>query len=184
MLLNYSNAARESGVSVKTIREYYQILEDTLIGRQLAPWRKAKKRRLIETAKFFFFDTGIVSNLLEQRSLASGTTEYGRAFEHFILQECWAYRHYSKLDFPVSFWRTASGSEVDLILGDAEVAIEVKASANVADRTKGLHLFQEENKCRKSFIVSKEPRPRKISSQITVLPWQNFCEMLWAGDIL
>ena len=184
MLLNYSNAARESGVSVKTIREYYQILEDTLIGRQLAPWRKAKKRRLIETAKFFFFDTGIVSNLLEQRSLVSGTKEYGRAFEHFILQECWAYRHYSKLEFPISFWRTASGSEVDLILGDAEVAIEVKASSSVADRTKGLHLFHEENNCRKSLIISKEPRPRKISSQITVLPWQDFCEKLWAGYIL
>ena len=184
MLLNYSNAARESGVSVKTIREYYQILEDTLIGRQLAPWRKAKKRRLIETAKFFFFDTGIVSNLLEQRSLVSGTKEYGRAFEHFILQECWAYRHYSKLEFPISFWRTASGSEVDLILGDAEVAIEIKASSSVADRTKGLHLFHEENNCRKSLIISKEPRPRKISSQITVLPWQDFCEKLWAGYIL
>ena len=184
MLLNYSNAARESGVSVKTIREYYQILEDTLIGRQLAPWRKAKKRRLIETAKFFFFDMGIVSNLLDQRTLAPGTSEYGRAFEHFILQECWAYRHYSKLEFPISFWRTASGSEVDLILGDAEVAIEVKSSASAADRTKGLHLFLEENKCRKSFIISKEQRPRKISPQITVLPWQNFCEMLWAGDIL
>jgi hypothetical protein len=71
-----------------------------------------------------------------------------------------------------------------LILGDAEVAIEVKASSSVADRTKGLHLFQEENKCRKSFIISKEQRPRKIFPQITVLPWQNFCEMLWAGDIL
>jgi len=184
MLLNYSNAARESGVSVKTIREYYQILEDTLIGRQLAPWRKTKKRRLIETAKFFFFDTGIVSNLLGQRSLVPGTREYGRAFEHFILQECWAYSHYSKLEFPISFWRTASGSEVDLILGDAEVALEIKASSRVADRTKGLHLFHEENKCRQSFIISREQRPRKISSQITVLPWQNFCEMLWAGDIL
>ena len=184
MLLNYSNAARESGVSVKTIREYYQILEDTLIGRQLVPWRKTKKRRLIETAKFFFFDTGIVSNLLEQRSLLPGTTEYGRAFEHFILQECWAYRHYSKLEFPISFWRTASGAEVDLILGDAAVALEIKASTNVANRTKGLHLFHEENKCRKSFIISKVQRPRKISSQITLLPWQNFCEMLWAGDIL
>ena len=111
-------------------------------------------------------------------------SEYGRTFEHFILQECWAYRHYSKLEFPISFWRTASGSEVDLILGDDEVAIEVKASANVADRTKVLHLFHQENKCRKSLIISKERRPRKISSQITVLPWQDFCEMLWAEDIL
>ena len=97
MLLNYSNAARETGVSVKTIREYYQILEDTLIGRQLFPWKKLKKRRLIETSKFFFFDTGIVSALLNYRSLTPGTREYGRAFEHFI--QCWAYRHYSRLDF-------------------------------------------------------------------------------------
>jgi predicted AAA+ superfamily ATPase len=184
MLLNYSNAARDAGVSVKTIREYYQILEDTLIGRQLTAWRKSRKRRLIETAKFFFFDTGIVSSLLERRSLIPGTWEYGRAFEHFILQECWAYRHYSKIEFPITFWRTASGSEVDLILGDADVAIEVKSSTSISDRPKGLHLFHEEHKCRKSFVISKEQRPRKISSEITVLPWQDFCERLWAGDIL
>ena len=184
MLLNYSNAARETGVSVKTIREYYQILEDTLIGRQLFPWKKLKKRRLIKTSKFFFFDTGIVSALLNYRSLTPGTREYGRAFEHFILQECWAYRHYSGLDFPISFWRTASGAEVDLILGDAEVAIEIKSSENVGDRTKGLHLFHEEHKCRKSFIVSKDPLPRKLNSKISVLPWQIFCEMLWEGEII
>jgi predicted AAA+ superfamily ATPase len=184
MLLNYSNAARESGVSVKTIREYYHILEDTLTGRQLLPWKKSKKRRLIETSKFFFFDTGIISALLNYRSITPGTREYGRAFEHFILQECWAYSHYSRLDFPISFWRTASGAEVDLILGDAEVAIEIKSSENVGNSTKGLHLFHEENKCRKSFIVSREPLPRKLNSTISVLPWHIFCEMLWRGDII
>ena len=184
MLLNYSNAARETGVSVKTIREYYQILEDTLIGRQLSPWKKSKKRRLIETAKFFFFDTGIVSALLNYKSLTTGTTEYGRAFEHFILQECWAYSHYSKLDFPITYWRTASGAEVDLVLGDAEVAIEIKSSENAGDRTRGLHLFHEENKWKKSYIVSRDPLPRKLSSGTTVLPWQIFCEMLWEGEII
>jgi predicted AAA+ superfamily ATPase len=86
MLLNYSNAARDAGVAAKTIREYYQILEDTLIGRQLLPWNKSKKRRLIETAKFFFFDVGIVSSLLGYRTITPGTNEYGRAFEHFILK--------------------------------------------------------------------------------------------------
>jgi len=184
MLLNYSNAARESGVSVKTIRQYYQILEDTLIGRQLFPWKKLKKRRLIETSKFFFFDMGIVSALLGYKSLTPGTIEYGRAFEHFILQECWAYRHYSRLDFPITFWRTASGTEVDIILGDAEVAIEIKSSKNAGERTKGLHLFYEEQKCRKSFIVSRDPFPRKLSSNVSILPWRLFCEMLWEGEIL
>lgn len=184
MLLNYSNAARESGVSVKTIREYYQILDDTLIGRLLIPWKKSRKRRLIETAKFFFFDIGVVSALLGYKTLTSGTAEYGRVFEHFILQECWAYGHYSKLDFPITFWRTASGAEVDIILGDADVAIEVKSSENTLEKTKGLHLFREENKCRKSLIVSRDPLPRKLKSDITILPWQAFCKMLWAGEII
>lgn len=184
MLLNYSNVAREAGVSVKTIREYYQILEDTLIGKQVPPWGKAKKRRLIETSKFFFFDMGIVSALLNYNSLIPGTIEYGRAFEHFILQECWAYRHYSKLDFPIYFWRTASGAEVDIILGDANVSIEVKSSDKDNYKIKGLHLFNQEYRCQKSFIISREPMRRKISSNITVLPWKDFCAMLWAGEII
>jgi predicted AAA+ superfamily ATPase len=184
MLLNYSNAARESGVSVKTIREYYQILEDTLIGRQLLPWKKSRKRRLIETAKFYFFDVGMVSSLLNYKTLTPGTTEYGRIFEHFIFQECWAYRHYSRSDFPMSFWRTAGGAEVDLILGEAEVAIEIKATEKALDRTKGLHLFQEEQRCKKCYIVSKDPVPWKVNANLTVLPWRVFCERLWAGDII
>ncbi len=184
MLLNYSNAAREAGVSVKTIREYYQILEDTLIGRQLPPWKKSKKRRLIETSKFYFFDTGIVSALLSYKTLHPATDNFGRAFEHFIFQECWAYRHYSRLDFPIHFWRTAAGSEVDFVLGDAEVAIEIKSSENAGDKTTGIHLFKQEFKCKNAFIVSRDPVPRKISSDITVLPWKNFCEMLWDGEII
>ncbi|MBW1717686.1 MAG: ATP-binding protein [Deltaproteobacteria bacterium] len=184
MLLNYSNAARETGVSVKTIREFYQILEDTLIGRPLLPWKKSKKRRLIETSKFFFFDIGIVSALLMYNSLAPGTREYGRAFEHFILQECWAYRHYSKLEFPITFWRTASGAEVDLILGESEFAIEIKSSEKAGERTKGLHLFQEENTCKKAYIISRDPLPRKLASNVTILPWQIFCEMLWENEII
>jgi predicted AAA+ superfamily ATPase len=185
MLLNYSNAARESGVSVKTIREYYQILEDTLIGRLLSPWKKAKKRRLIETSKFYFFDTGMVSALLNYQMLTPGTREYGRAFEHFILQECWAYRHYSRKDFPVSFWRTASGSEVDLILGDGEVAIEVKSVEHASGmRLKGLHLFAEEFKPKEGIIVSRAKFPEKINRLTTVLPWQHFCKKLWNGDII
>lgn len=184
MLLNYSNAARECGVSVKTIREYYQILDDTLIGRMVAPWKKSKGRRLIETAKFYYFDVGIVSALLNYKTLTPGTPEYGRAFEHFILQECWAYRHYSRLDFPIAFWRTASGAEVDIILGDADVAIEVKSTENATTKTKGLHLFSEEHRCQRRLIVSRDPVPRKLQSGVEILPWQVFCQMLWAGEII
>jgi predicted AAA+ superfamily ATPase len=184
MLINFSNAAREAGVSVKTIREYYQILEDTLIGRQLAPWKKTKKRRLIETPKFYFFDTGVVSALLNYKSLHPATITYGRAFEHFIIQECWAYRHYSRKDFPLFFWRSAGGSEVDLILGDADAVIEIKSSENAEGKTRGIHLFKDEFRCKQSFIVSRDSFPRKTGKDITIVPWKMFCEMLWAGQII
>jgi len=184
MLLNYSNAARDAGVSVKTIRSYYEILEDTLLGRQLQPWRKAIKRKLIETAKFYFFDIGIVSALLKQQSLIPETSEYGRAFEHFIIQECWAYNHYSGKDFQMSFYKTKSGTEVDLILGDAEIAIEIKSSTNISGKAKGLKIFQDEHTCKQSYIISREPFPRKIDSKITILPWKIFFEMLWEGEII
>jgi len=183
MLLNYSNAARDAGVSAKIIREYYQILEDTLLGKRLLPWKQSKKRRLIDTAKFYFFDVGIVSGLLNYRSLTPGTKEYGRAFEHFILQECWAYNHYSRKNLDLSFWRTVSGAEVDLIIGDGEAAIEIKSSDHAGAQTKGLHLFSQEAKCRQYFIVSRDPFPRKLQNGIQIIPWQQFCARLWQGDI-
>jgi predicted AAA+ superfamily ATPase len=83
----------------------------------------------------------------------------------------------------MSFWRTASGAEVDLILGEAEVAIEIKASEKAMDRTKGLHLFQEEQNCKKCYLVTKDPVPRKVNANLTVLPWQVFCKRLWDGEI-
>lgn len=184
MLLNYSNAARDAGVANKTIREYYQILADTLVGRLLPPWKKSKGRRLIETAKFYFFDTGIVSALIHPQPLIPGTREFGMAFEHFILQECWAYRHYSRADFPIQFWRSSSGAEVDIILGEAEAAIEVKSSDNTTGRTKGLHLFHQEFTCRKRLIVSRDPHPRLLESGVQILPWRDFCGMLWQGEII
>jgi predicted AAA+ superfamily ATPase len=155
-----------------------------LVGRQLAPWRKSKRRRLIETSKFYFFDTGLVSALLGQASLAPGTAEYGRAFEHFIMQECWAYRQYGKHDFDMAYWRSASGSEVDLILGDAEAAVEIKSTEHAPDGTKGIHLFTEEHPCRKKYIVSRDRAPRKLASGVLVLPWEKFCRMLWTGEII
>jgi predicted AAA+ superfamily ATPase len=121
---------------------------------------------------------------LNYTTYTPGTIEFGRAFEHFIFQECCAYSHYSRKDFPIHFWRSASGSEVDLILGDAEVAIEIKSSEVATGKTKGIHLFAEEYKTKNCFIVSRDLVPRKISSIISILPWQNFCEMLWQGEII
>lgn len=184
-LLNYATVARDCGVSAKTVREYYQILEDTLLGHTLAPWRKARKRRLIETAKFYFFDPGLVRGLSGMRSLERGTAEYGAAFEHFLIEEVRAYSAYSEKHFPLAYWRTSSGLEVDLIAGELDLALEFKAVEEVrSDAYKGLRALREDQRVRRAIVVSLDPAPRRFDDGIEVLPWRDFCSRLWAGDLI
>ena len=183
-IVNYSNIAAECGVSSPTIKEYFQILEDTMTGRFVESWRKKPKRRVITAPKFYYFDVGIAGYLLKRGKVDFGSESFGKAFEHFIYQEIYAYSHYSGKSFPVYFWRTASQIEVDFILGDNEVAIEVKSSKNVnARHLTGLKSFVEEYKVRKSIVVSNDPMPRK-TGDIIILPWQSFLKQLWDGQII
>ena len=182
-LLNYATVARDCGVSAKTVREYYQILEDTLLGHTLPPWRKSKKRRLIETAKFYLFDPGIVRALSGMRLRQRGSEEFGRAFEHFLIEEVRAYLSYSEKYLPMTFWRTSTGMEVDLLVGDGDLAIECKAAAQVDERhTQGLRALLEDQRVKQAVIVSLDTTLRQLPGGITVYPWQLFCQKLWAGD--
>ena len=184
-LINYTNMARECGVSAKTVKEYYQILEDTLLGHTLPPWRKSKKRRLIETAKFYLFDMGIARALRGMHNIQKGTDEFGRAFEHFMIEEVRACVSYREKDLPLSFWRTSTDLEVDLVVGDMDLAVEFKSSARVDERdTRDLCALMEDQNVRQAVLVSLDPSERKLSNGIQILHWQLFCQRLWAGELL
>jgi len=184
-ILNYSNIARECGVSNPTVKEYFQILEDTLIGRQLPAFRKRRKRRLVTSPKFYFFDMAPVIYLTRRGRVEPGSELFGRAFEHYMNMEIVAHASYSGLYYPISYWRTSSGFEVDFVIGDNEIAIEAKSTemAN-RDHLKGLRRFKEEHKVRRSILVSLDPKPRKTEDEIEILPWKVFLENLWGGDII
>ena len=182
-LLNYTNVARESGVSAKVVRNYFQILEDTLLGFRVQPWRKAINRRLIETEKFYLFDVG-VANYLARREPRVGTPEFGHSFEHYILMELKAYQAYRNPELDICYWRTSSGFEVDFVLGDMNIAIEVKGTQRVhSGHARGLKALLEEHTVGKAIIVSLESQVRKLDRHIEVLPWQVFLEALWSGDL-
>lgn len=182
-LLNYNNVARESGVSAKVVRNYFQILEDTLLGFRLSPWKRAVDRRLIETEKFYLFDVG-VANYLAHRTPKMGTSEFGKSFEHYILMELIAYRAYKNPELDITYWRTSTGLEVDFILNDMEVAIEIKTSKRVHETdTNALKALQSEHVVKKSIIVSFETEPKIIAGNIYCLPWQHFLGQLWSGEI-
>ncbi|MFC0878296.1 ATP-binding protein [Saccharicrinis sp. FJH2] len=183
-IINYSNIASECGVSAPTVREYFQILIDTLTGRFLPSFQKKPKRRVIQAPKFYFFDIGIVNYLLKRGEIEIGSEAFGHAFEHFIYQEITAHSHYSGLNYPVRYWRTASQIEVDFILGDHETAIEVKSTRNAIPRhAKGLQHFAEEYIVKNQILITNDTYPRQMGDCL-VLPWQIFLQKLWAGELI
>lgn len=183
-LLNYTNVARETGVQAKIVRNYFQILEDTLLGYRLQPWRKSDNRRLIETEKFYLFDIG-VSNFLARRKPQYETPEFGKSFEHFMLMELKAYQAYCNPELTIHYWRTSSGHEVDFILGAMEVALEIKSSKRTSEwDCKALNILKEENNVKKCYLISFEKEPKRLCENIECLPWQTFLQMLWNGEII
>lgn len=183
-IVNLSNISRECGEKLRTVKEYFQILEDTLIGVMLNSFIFKPKRRVILAPKFYFFDLGIVNFLLNRPEIKFPGELFGRAFEHFIFQELRAHTVYTGLNYPISYWRTASGVEVDFILGRNQVAIEIKSTQNVnTNHLSGMRSFLEEYKVKKAILVSMDPKPRQINN-ITVLPWKIFLEKLWSGEII
>jgi predicted AAA+ superfamily ATPase len=183
-MVNYTNIASDSGVSKTTVKEYFQILEDTLIGRYLPSFQKRPKRRVITAPKFYLFDVGIANFLLRRGKILQGSELFGKAFEHFIYQELHAHSHYSGKEYPIFYWRTASQLEIDFVLGDHEVAIEVKATEQANLRhLKGLKAFSEEYHVKKLILITNDPLPRLIDN-ILILPWKIFLERLWTGEIV
>jgi predicted AAA+ superfamily ATPase len=183
-VISFTNISRECGVSSPTVKNYFQILEDTLLARFVPAFQKRAKRRIIAAPKFYLFDLGIANTLLNRGIISAGSEIFGRAFEHFIFQEIIAHSHYSGLAYPVSYWRTASGLEVDFILGDREIALEIKGTSEVhTQHLRGLKAFNEEYKPKRAIVVSMDVKPRKVGN-IAILPWQNFVNDLWSGKII
>lgn len=184
-ITNFSNIARDCGVDSKTVREYYQILEDTLLGHMLEPFKRRQDRGVILRApKFYLFDVGLAGALTHRQLSQEKGEEFGHAFEHFIFMELIAYRSYKELDYDVNFWRTKSGLEVDFILAKGEVAIEVKGASRVDHLdVKGIVAFQDEYKPKKAIVVTNE-RAARIEKGIHFLPWREFLGQLWSGRII
>jgi len=184
-LVNYSNIARDSGVDAKTVKEYYQILVDTLLGSFVEPFKRRQTRQVISKApKFYLFDVG-VAGILTRREITEAKGEaFGKAFEHFIQMELRAHRSYSELEYDIQFWRTKNGLEVDFVLGGGEVAVEVKGSGRVSSRDlHGLKSFADEFAPKHALLVCNEKEERVVD-RIRIVPWKSFLTRLWAGDYI
>ena len=183
-MVNYNNIAQDCGIDAKTVKEYFAILEETLIGFMVPAFEKTVKRRLNQAPRFYFFDVALPNYLLKRTNLQPGSEDFGHSFEHLMIQEIRAYLGYNNYENALSFWHTYSGYEVDAVLCGGKTAIEFKSSKEVQSKhLKGLKAFKEEHPEARLIIVSLDKVPR-IFNEVEVLPAEVFLKKLWNKKIV
>lgn len=176
-ILNYNAVGRDASLAARTVQEYFQILEDTLIGFRLPAWRKSQRGRLVTHPRFYLFDTGITNALNRRLTGHLHATEMGRLFEQWIVLECLRQIDNRHDEAQLFYWRTNHGAEVDLLVekhGQLRLAVEIKFKTRVvgADCT-GLRTFATEYPDVPCVLVSQVPHEFVIG-QIRALPYMQF----------
>lgn len=184
--VDFSAVASDAQVSTKTVANYFQILEDTLIGYLLPSFKETKTRKAVASPKFYFFDMGVANYLLGRESIKAKTPEFGKILEHFIFLELKAYIDYFLIDAEIYYWRSQSQIEIDFIIklkNKKLIGIEVKGSENIREKhTKALKAFEEDFKLHQKIIVTNEKHTRNLEGAIKAYPFRTFCEKLWKQD--
>ena len=177
--LDLSKLAQEARIPRQTAGRFFEILEDTLILRRSDAFRKPARKRLIQSPRFFFFDTGVLNGLLNNFSVSQDRT--GMLFEHFIFNQICDSASAKDIPLRISSYRTGHGAEVDFILelGDKVIALEVKASTNVgrSDLT-GLESFADYYDRKHRAVIAYLGSVSKKMDKVDILPWQTLLQEL------
>lgn len=175
---NLTKFSQASGVSVPTIKEFYNILEDTLVVERVEPYTKNIRKRVLKTPRYYFFDTG-VRNALARVPLTSEliNVEKGKLFEHAVILEIIRRVRAKNEDYKVYYWRTSGGAEVDCIIdtGMELIPIEIKAGKSVSlSEVRGLQSFIQsyQEQIKRAYVVTNGRIPEQLTDKILALPWQ------------
>ena len=177
-IINYSTIARDVGADDKTVKNYFSLLEDTLLGQLLEPFHHSFRKRLKSAPKFYFFDLGIARALAHHLSIppVAGTSYYGELFESFIIIECIKLASYFKPEFRFSYLMTADHVEIDLVVerpGKPLLLIEIKSSQQVKiDDLRSLQTLANELGNCEAVCFSNDPTPRKVCN-VMIHPWRD-----------
>ena len=113
----FDRVAADAAVPLRTVREYFQVLEDTLLGTLLQPYRPRRPRRKPAShAKLYLFDVGVANVLADTTRIEAGSPAFGRALEQLVFCELRACLAYHRSPDALTFWRTTDGSEVDFVI--------------------------------------------------------------------
>jgi uncharacterized protein len=184
-IVNFANIARDVGVNEYTVKEYFSILEDTLLGFFLEPFVHSFRKRLSHKPKFYLFDVGVTRSLANMLSvpLYSGNSAYGEIFEHYIILECMRLGNYFKPEYRFSYLKTKDDAEVDLIIerpGEPILFIEIKSSKNVRpEQLRNLKQLVKDFGVCEAICLSMDTYAREID-HVKILPWQQGLQEIFA----
>lgn len=181
--INYESISRDAGVPPRTVLNYVQILQDTLMCYQLKPYQKTKSRKAISKSKLYLFDVGVSNYLAKRGEIINGGELFGPTFEHFIVNEIKCYLNYQNIEKELCFYRTTDQLEVDCIIGD-DIAIEIKSTTQVNNNhCKNLKELMKEKLFKRYIVVSQDPNRRILEEKIEIIPWDLFLKDLWQQKI-
>jgi len=186
-VVNFSKISRQIGVASKTVKEYYSILEETLVAIKIPAWEKSVRKQLQKAAKYYFFDNGVLNALTGElkSELKRRSYRYGALFENLVVNEIIKRIHSRKLEYSPYHYRTNTGHEIDLILEETGtrklLAIEIKSddgtSMTSAREFSRLIQFKEEFPDASLYVFCRTPRPFDRFG-VTFLPFLDGISML------
>lgn len=177
-LLNLTSFARDLGIAVNTAKAWLSVLEASFQIVVLRPYHANIGKRLVKTPKVYFTDTGTLCYLagLREPSHAAQGPMGGAILEAVVLSEILKTFLHRGQEPRLHFWRTASGSEVDIIVeaGDKLIPIEVKLSATPRPAmAAGIKAFQRDlgEVVAPGYVVHPGDVRLPLTSNVTAIPF-------------
>ena len=175
-MVNYAKISRDAGVSLPTVKGYYQLLEDMFIGFRIPAFSRSARKHLLSTPRFCFFDLGVrhaAADLAVQAATVRANP--GPIFEQWVGIELWKrlqYRGEGKLHYQ----RSKAGAEVDFVIETEGrlTPIEVKWTENpTLQDARHLLAFMDEHpgRARQAFVVCRCAHPLQLDPRVFALPW-------------
>lgn len=183
---NVSNISRDAQVARQTVQGYFDVLVDTLLGTWLPAFKLKRATKVVAHPKFYFFDAGVARALTGRLPYPPTPEELGTLFETYLLHELRAFLSYGGLGYPLSYFRTHDGVEVDVLFETRRgfVALELKSATEWRTAyDKGFARVREE--LPKVKCVGVYAGERALSSNgADVLPYPEFLRRLWSGELV
>jgi predicted AAA+ superfamily ATPase len=181
-LLNSSALGASLGVSHTTIRSYLDLLTQTFMVRLLEPLETNTKKRIVKSPKVYLRDSGILHSLLQIDDLGGllAHPTYGTSWEGLVVENVVA----SLPGWQPSFYRTAEGAEIDLVLerGQRRLAIECKA-ASVPVVSRGFWSALDDLGITEAWVVAPVAEPYPLRAGVTVTPLRTLLDVLKTAAI-